>query len=95
MHGRERHEIEPPVDLPLDVAALAAREPVPLVDRDHERAAAIDRDAKQVQILLGDALACVEYRDHRARVLERLRLCTMLYFRPPRSRARAEYRPCR
>src|SRR5690606_40414140 len=65
-------EIELAHDLGLHALPIGRRKAVPLVDADHERAAALDGQPDQVQVLIRHAFARIEQRDHDARVLDRL-----------------------
>ena len=76
MQRRERGEVELERELTLDLRALLGEDPVPLVDRDDERPAALERESQHARVLLGDGVVRIEHQDHDVRLvdgLERLR----------------------
>ena len=72
MLAREGEEAELAVELALDLVALRRRHVVPLVDAEHQRAAGLEDEPREVRVLLGHALARVEQQDHDVGVLDRL-----------------------
>src|SRR5690606_21990128 len=78
MHGGnevdvgEVDEEQPALQLGLHVIALAGLHAVPLVQRNHQRAAAVEYEAQQVQVVLDHALAGIHDEDHHVGVLDRL-----------------------
>src|SRR5690606_27425074 len=58
--------------LGLHVIALAGLHAVPLVQRNHQRAVAVEYEAQQVQVVLDHTLAGIHDEDHHVGVLDRL-----------------------
>ena len=68
----EAEEAELPLQLGLHALARLLVGRVPLVDREHHRAAALEDVAGDVRVLLGDAFARIEHQHGDVRRLDRL-----------------------
>ncbi len=68
----EVDEQQAALQLGLDVVALARLHAVPLVQRDDQRAAGLQHEAEQVEVVLDHALAGVHHEDHHVGVLDGL-----------------------
>jgi hypothetical protein len=62
--ARVIEKAQPAVEIAFDLLALVRREPIPLVDRDHEPLAQLLHPPEQGRILLGNPLASVQHEDH-------------------------------
>ena len=65
-------EPELALDQRIGLLALVVALPVPLVDRDDQRAAGIEHGAEHRRVLVGDAFACVEHDHGDLAVFDRL-----------------------
>ena len=72
MQRREWHEIELQRQLSMNLLALLRRNPVPLVDGDDERAAALQRYTENARVLLRDRVMRIDHQDHHVRLIDRL-----------------------
>ncbi len=69
---RPRHERQLALQQRLGLVALVGVQAVPLVDRDHQRAARIQHRAQHARVLVGHALAGVEHHHRYLALLDRL-----------------------
>src|SRR5688572_2165556 len=72
VHGRKGQEIEPEVETRPDRFALIARDPVPLVDGDHQAPPLCGDEAEEARILLRHRFLRVEHADYDLRLVDRL-----------------------
>src|SRR6188508_3174269 len=72
VHRRKGQEIEPQVETCPDRLALIARDPVPLVDRDHQPPPLCGDEAEEARILLRHRFLRVEHANHDLRLVDRL-----------------------
>src|SRR5690606_37524574 len=68
----EIDEEQPAFQLGLHIVALTGLHTVPLVQRDHQRATAVEHETEQVQVVLDHTLARIHDEDHHVGVLDRL-----------------------